>query len=94
MTLNWLYINDKHSVLSGRWGCCEEYIGPKLKHYAMMIQSLKKKKIKFVFSHNNHYKASIDCSNFVANEFRLDPSSQWYDHKSNSSGLVSYVQHQ
>ena len=25
MTLNWLYLNDKQSVLSGRWGCCEEY---------------------------------------------------------------------
>jgi hypothetical protein len=30
-----------------------------------------------------------DCSNFTTNEFRQDPSGRWYDHKSNSSGLVS-----
>jgi hypothetical protein len=26
MTLNWLYLNDKQLVLSGRWKCCEESI--------------------------------------------------------------------
>lgn len=89
MTLNWLWINDKQSVLSARWRCCEEYISPTVKEYARMIQSLKDMKIKFVFSHNKRFMASIDCSNFETNEFRLDPSSQWYDHKSNSPGLVS-----
>ena len=89
MTLNWLWLNDKQSVLSGRWGCCEEYIGPTVKTYAKMIQSLKKKKIKFVFTHGKRHIASIDCSNFTTNEFRQDPSGRWYDHKSNSSGLVS-----
>jgi len=44
MTLNWLWLNNKQSVLSGRWGCCEEYIDPTVKTYAKMIQSLKKKK--------------------------------------------------
>ena len=89
MTLNWLWLNDKQSVLSGRWGCCEEYIGPTVKTYAKMIQSLKKKKIKFVFTHGKRHIASIDCSNFTTNEFRQDSSGRWYDHKSNSSGLVS-----
>jgi hypothetical protein len=39
MTLNWLWLwlNDKQSVLSGRWGCCKEYIGPTVKIYAKMI---------------------------------------------------------
>lgn len=89
MTMNWLWINDKQSVLSARWRYCEEYISPTVKQYTRMIQSLKDMKIKFVFSHNKHYMASIDCSNFETDEFRLDPSSQWYDHKSNSPGLVS-----
>lgn len=89
MTLNWLYVNDTQSVLSGRWGCCEEYIGPTVRQYAKMIQSQKPKKIRFQFSHNQHHKASIDCSTFTTNEFRLDPSSRWFDVKSNSSGLVS-----
>lgn len=92
MTLNWLFINDKQSVLSARWCRCEEYVGKTVKVCARMIQSLKVKKIQFVFSHNKHYKASVDCSNFeTQHEFRLDPSSQWYDHKSNSPGLVSYI---
>jgi len=90
MTLNWLWLNDKQSVLSGRWGCCEEYIGPTVKTYAKMIQSLKQKKIKFIFGHNKRLKASIDCSNFITNEFRKDPSGKWFDHKSNSSGLVCF----
>jgi hypothetical protein len=29
--LNWLYLNDKQSVLGGRWGYCEEYIGKQSK---------------------------------------------------------------
>ena len=89
MAINWLFLNDKQSVLSGRWGCCKEYIGPTVKTYAKMIQSLKKKKIKFVFTHGKRHIASIDCSNFTTNEFRQDPSGRWFDHKSNSSGLVS-----
>jgi hypothetical protein len=88
MTMNWLFLNDKQSVLSGRWGYWEEYIGPTVKQYATMIQSLKSKKIKFVFGHDKRIKASIDCTNFITNEFCQDPSGKWYDHKSNSCGLV------
>jgi hypothetical protein len=88
MTINWLFLNDKQSVLSGRWGYCEEYIGPTVKEYATMIQSLRSKKIKFVFRHDKRIKASIDCSSFTTNEFRQDPSGKWFDHKSNSCGLV------
>jgi hypothetical protein len=89
ITLNWLFLNDKQSVLGGRWHSCEETVGPLVKKYTKMIQSLKKKKIKWSFKCNNRLKASIDCSNFITNEFRLSPSGQWFDHKSNSSGLVS-----
>ncbi len=55
-----------------------------------MIQSLKSKKIRFIFGHNKRLKASIDCSNFITNEFHKDPSGRWFDHKSNSSGLVCF----
>ena len=88
MTMNWLFLNDKQSVLSGRWGYCEEKVGLTVKQYAKMIQSLKSKKIKFVSRHNKRIKASIDCSNFVTNEFHKDPSGKWFDHKSHSCGLV------
>jgi hypothetical protein len=86
MTLNWLYLNDKQSVLSGRWKCSKETIGTTVKKYAKMIQSLIKKKIKFVFTHEKRHIASIDCYNFTTNEFCQDPSGRWFDHKSNSSG--------
>jgi hypothetical protein len=49
-------------------------IGPIVKQYATMIHSLKSKKIKFVFRHDQRIKASIDCSNFITNEFCLNPS--------------------
>jgi hypothetical protein len=90
LTLDWFYLNDKQSVLGGRWVYCEEYIGPTVKRYAKMIQSLKSKKIKFIFGHNKRLKASIDCSNFITNEFCKDPSGRWFDHKSNFSGLVCF----
>jgi hypothetical protein len=61
MTINWLFLNNKQSVLSGRWGYYEEYIGPTVKEYATMIQLLKSKKIKFVLGHDQRIKASIDC---------------------------------
>ncbi len=60
MTINWLFLNDKQSVLSGGWGYCEEYIGPTVKEYATMIQLLKSKTIKFVLGHDKRIKASID----------------------------------
>ncbi len=88
MTLNWLYLNNKQSVLGGRWTCCKEAIGITLKRYAKMMQSLEKKKIKFVFTHGKRHIASIDCCNFITDEFCQDLSGQWFDHKSNSSGLV------
>jgi hypothetical protein len=57
--MNWLFLNDKQSVLSGRWGYCEEYIGPTVKQYATMIQFLKSKKIKFVFGHDKRIKRAL-----------------------------------
>ncbi len=56
MTLNCLYLNNKQSVLSGRWKCCKETIGITLKRCAKKIQSLKKKKIKFVFTHGKRHR--------------------------------------
>jgi hypothetical protein len=88
MTMIWLFLNNKQSVLSERWSYCKEYIGPTFKQYATMIKSLKSKMIKFAFGHDKKIKASIDCTKFITNEFCQDPSGKWYDHKSNSCGLV------
>jgi hypothetical protein len=89
MTLNWLKGYDTRPVLAGRWGSCEEYIGPKVKEYAKMIQSLKTKKIRFgEFDPDEIYIITVDGVHFVTNEFRLDPSGKWYDHKRNCAGLT------
>jgi hypothetical protein len=91
MTINWLFLNNTQSVLSGRWGYCEEYIGPTIKENATMIQSLKSKKIKFVLEHDKRIKGSIDCTNFTTNEFRQDPSGKWYEHKATPVAWYVFV---
>ena len=30
---------------------------------------------------------SVDCVNYPTTEFRLDPGTEWYDHKHNGPGL-------
>ena len=89
MTLNWFKGYDTRPVLAGRWDSCEEYIGPKVKEYAKMIQSLKAKKNRFgEFDPNEIHIITVDGVHFVTNEFRLDPSGKWYDHKRNCAGLT------
>ncbi|KAL7533813.1 hypothetical protein ACHAXR_006799 [Thalassiosira sp. AJA248-18] len=88
MTLNWFTLYDTLPVLAGRWGNCEKHIGRRVKECGKMIQSLKQDKIRFEFSDTERvYLASYDTVNFLAEEFRLDPSAKWFDPKSHSSGL-------
>ena len=89
MTMNWLYCYETLPVLVGRWGYCENSIGTKVIKYAKMVQKLCKKKIRFKFKNDVDYPASLDTVNFLVQEFRLDPSAKYFDHKSHSSGLVS-----
>ena len=89
MALNWLFIYDTYPVLSGRWKFSEEFIMKSVADYESLIEVLSKKKIVFELKHDLKLGRSVDCCNFMIQEMRLDPSSKWYDHKSNSSGLVS-----
>ena len=53
-----------------------------------MIQSLKEKKIVFDgFADDEVHWITVDTVNFQTQEFRLDPSSDWFDFKSHGSGL-------
>jgi hypothetical protein len=91
MTMNWFTLYEVFPVLAGRWGRCEDHIGPTIKEYGEMIQSLLSSKIKFEFDNTSRvFVASYDTVNFLVQEFRLDPSSKWFDVKSHSSGLVRY----
>jgi len=90
MTMNWLAIYDTLPVLSARWGYCEEYIGPKVIDYGKKMAILARKKIKFELEHDIELGRTVDGATFMAQEMRLDPSSEWYDWKTHSCGLVSH----
>jgi len=93
MALNWLFLYDTYPVLSGRWQFSEEFIMKSVDAYRFLIEKLLKRKIVFKLEHDLKLGRSVDCSNFMVQEMRLDPSSKWYDHKSNSCGLVSSIAH-
>lgn len=85
MTLYWLKTYVTQHVMSGTWGYSEDFIGKTVKEYTKLIQSLKSKKIVFGgFDEREIFWVSIDKVNFLVEEFRLDPSTKWYDHKSKS----------
>jgi uncharacterized protein YfaT (DUF1175 family) len=43
-------------------------------------------KNRYEFDPNETYIITVDGVYFVTSEFRLDPSSKWYDHKRNCAG--------
>lgn len=89
MAFNWLFLYDTYPVLSGRWNFSEKYIMKTIIKYGFLIASLLRMKIIFDLEHDVKLGRTVDCCNFMIQEMRLDPSSKWYDHKSNSCGLVS-----
>jgi hypothetical protein len=67
---------------------CEDNIRDKIKTYSCLIQSLKPDKIKFEdWRSDEVHIISVDGTNFRTEEFHLEPSSKWYDHKTHSCGL-------
>lgn len=89
MALNWLFLYETYPVLSGRWKFSEEYIAKSVVEYSLLIAKLSRQKIRFELNHNIKLGRTVDCVNFTIQEMRLDPDSKWFDHKSNSCGLVS-----
>ncbi|KAL7533034.1 hypothetical protein ACHAXR_006065, partial [Thalassiosira sp. AJA248-18] len=87
MTMNWLNLYETYPVLSGRWKYCEEYIGSKVLDYAEKMAVVARKKIVFDLKHGIEGGRSLDCSTFMVQEFRLDPSSKWFDYKTHSCGV-------
>ena len=85
-----LRTDDPEHVLAGRWGYGEDHIRSKVKEIGEKIQSFKVRLIKFdpnLFDDDEVHWITVDCVNFITQEFRQDPSTAWYDPKSNSSGL-------
>ena len=75
-------------LLVGRYDCCEYTVERKTKEYVRLIQSFKEELIRWEgFDPRLVFQFTVDCANYLTNEFRLDPSSGWYDHKSHSAGV-------
>jgi len=90
MTMNWAKRYDPEHVLAGRWGYGEDHIRDVVKDVGRKIQSFKERLIIFdpnLFDDDEINWITVDCVNFTTHEFRQNPSTGWYDHKSNSSGL-------
>ena len=90
MGLNWLKLYDIESVLAGRWKYDESVCRDKCRETTRRIQSFKERLIVFdssIFRPEEIHINTVDCVNFITQEFRLDPHTKWFDHKSHSSGL-------
>lgn len=89
MALNWLCLYDTYPVLSARWKRCEEYIGPKLMVYLNMMAVIAQEKIYWPIEGDDiELGRSVDCCTFMMQEFRLSPSTKWFDYKTHSAGVV------
>ncbi len=90
MGLNWLKLYDIESVLAGRWNYDESVCRDKCRETTRRIQSFRERLIVFdpsIFRPEEIHIITVDCVNFITQEFRLDPHTKWFDHKSHSSGL-------
>lgn len=90
MSLNWLKLYDVESVLAGRWNYDESVCRFKIRKVTKRIQSFRATVIVLdpqCFRPEEIHIFTVDGVNFITQEFRLDPGTQWFDHKSHSSGL-------
>lgn len=87
MTMNWVTLYETYVVMSGRWKYCEEYIGSKVVEYGFKMRKVAMRKIKFELDDDIELGRSVDCTTCKVQEFRLDPSTAWFDYKTHSCGL-------
>lgn len=87
MTLQWLKTYAFEVDLAGRYGCCEPTVETKTKEYTRLFQSFLKTKVRFSGFDRRIFQYTCDGQNYNTYEFRMSPSSKWYNHKSHSSGV-------
>ena len=90
MGLNWLKLYDIESVLVARWNYDESKCSDKCHKTTRRIDSFRERLIIFdtsKFTPDQVHIISVDGVNFITQEFRGDPGTKWFDHKSHSSGL-------
>lgn len=75
-------------VMTAMWGDCEEVIAPMVEEYVEKFASLKESKIRLDrFKDEPIIVFSIDNVHFSVEEFALDPSNKWFNHKQGGAGL-------
>ena len=85
---NVLFSDDLEHVLVGRWKFGEDFIRDKVKENTRYIQYLKAKVIDFGnFEEGEIHAITVDGVNYCTHEFRLTPSTKFYNHKKNGCGL-------
>jgi len=87
MALHWLKLYSTEEVMAGRWGHGEQYCRETTKKYVKQIRSMKSQKITFRGLHPKCRFAPVDCVHIICYEFRCDPDSKWWSHKSNGPGV-------
>ena len=87
LAFNWLKCDDTEEVLAGRYGIAVKTVKQSCKVTVTMIQGLYQEKIKLTVTGGEILAFSVDGVNFSTFEFAKDPSSKYYDHKSNSAGV-------
>jgi hypothetical protein len=84
MGLNWLKLYDIESVLD------ESICRDKCRETTCRFESYRERLIMFdtsKFTPDQVHIISVDGVNFITQEFRGDPGTKWFDHKSRSSSL-------
>jgi len=90
MGLNWLKLYDIETVLAGRWNYDESVCRDKCRKTTRRIESFRERLNVFdtsKFMPDQVHVISVDGVNFITQEFREDPGTKWFDHKSHSSSL-------
>ena len=87
MTINWLFLYNTYPVLSGRWKKPERgirhtviEIGEKMAKLTERMIPLLKPGLKIC--------RTVDCVPFMSQSMRLDPSTDWFDWKTESPIMV------
>jgi hypothetical protein len=90
LAINWLKLNESEHVMSGWWILDTQVIRNRVHEIVNTIQSLNEKRR--LFGEDSMMKSLLYLlmpfiGKFIQ-EVRTDPSAKWYDHKSNSAGVL------
>jgi hypothetical protein len=87
MAICWLKLYDSEHVMAGRWIYDEKYCRENVFKHLKRIQKLKESKISFRNLPDGCKFLGVDTVHVRSEEFRCDPSSKWWSHKSNGPAV-------